>query len=225
MIRNDIFRVACLAGVLMAGSCAAPINDTSVWEDGARNHPIEVAPNYRSMLVSFAGGIGPEDAARMDAFVQDYLYRGNGAISISVPSGAGSQDTIRYFGERLAALGVARSNILVGSRDGANGDARVELGYISFAATTDKCGDWSANAGDTSSNLPMPDFGCSVQHNIAAQLADPRDLMAPRGMSPADATRRATVVGKYEKGEITQADKNKADKVNEQSAAVSDVSR
>ena len=87
MTRNDIFRIACLAAVLMAGSCAAPVNDTSVWADGARNHPITVEPDYRAMLrrcpLPAASGAGR--SARMDAFVRDYLERGNGAISISVP--------------------------------------------------------------------------------------------------------------------------------------------
>ena len=45
------------------------------------------------------------------------------------------------------------------------------------------------------------------------------------GRQAADAARRETVVGKYEKGEITQADKNKTDKINEQSGAESDVGR
>jgi pilus assembly protein CpaD len=194
-----------------------------VWGDGAANHPIEVQPNYNSMLISYAGGLGPEDEARLDGFVKDYLYRGNGAISISVPRGPGAQDAIRYFGGKLAALGVPPSKILVGNRDADDGDARVELGFIGFGAKTGQCGDWSANAGDTSSNLPMPDFGCAVQHDIAAEVADPRDLISPRAMSPADATRRTVVIGKYEQGQITQADKNKTDKVNEQSGSETDV--
>ena len=42
-------------------------------------------------------------------------------------------------------------------------------------------------------------------------VADPRDLMGPRPMDDGDAARRATVIGNYEQGEITQADKHTTD--------------
>jgi pilus assembly protein CpaD len=64
----------------------------------------------------------------------------------------------------------------------------------------------------------MPDFGCSVQHNIAAMTADPRDLVAPRGMDAGDATRRETVVGTYEKAQSTASAKSSS-----QSATLSSV--
>ena len=91
--------------------------------------------------------------------------------------------------EHLVQMGVPRSRILVGTHDSANGGTRVEIGYIAYGARTDACGNWSEDASDTAQNVPMPDFGCSVQHNVAAMVADPRDLAAPRGMGPSDATR------------------------------------
>jgi pilus assembly protein CpaD len=113
-------------------------------------------------------------------------------------------------------MGVSRSRILVGEHDGAG----VELNFIEYAAHTDECGDWSVNAGDTASNLPMPNFGCATQHNIAVQVADPRDLVAPRTMDQADAKRRAVITDKYQKGSVTAAEKTA-----EQSAAVADVNK
>ena len=223
MTKSDLIRVACLACVLMAGSCAAPVDDPNVWADGTRNHPVDVQPTMRTMLVSYAGGVGPQDETRMEGFVQDYLAHGNGAIAISVPPGTDSQAAIQYFGEKLADLGVPRARIMVGTRAMSDGDARVELGYIGYGASTGPCGDWSDNLGFTAPNLPPPDFGCANQHNLAAQIADPRDLLRPRDMTPADATRRTTVMGHYEKGELTQADKHMNDKTNEQSGASSAV--
>lgn len=40
---------------------------------------------------------------------------------------------------------------------------------------------------------------------MAAQVADPRDINGPRTMDASDAGRRATVLDKYRKGEITAA--------------------
>jgi len=64
----------------------------------------------------------------------------------------------------------------------------------------------------------MPNFGCAVQHNIAAQVADPRDLAQSRGLGPSDTTRRMQLLSKYEQGQSTATVKSK-----DQSGAVSDV--
>jgi pilus assembly protein CpaD len=118
---------------------------------------------------------------------------------------------------------VPRDRILVGTRPDA-GDGRVEIGYMAYTAHVEACGqDWSKDWGDTADNQPPPNFGCSVQHNLAAMVADPRDLVEPRQMDASDATRRATVAGHYEKGEVTQADKRTSDKPTEQSGISSSV--
>lgn len=218
---KNLLRAASVMAVLLAGSCAAPTNDATVFEDGLRNHPITVAPHYQSIHVAFSdssAGLSPEDGTQLAAFVEEYLGRGDGAISISAPRGPNSSAAISYFGEQLAKMGVPRSRILVGSHDASSGDGRVEIGYIVYASRADACGNWSMDAGDTANNLPMPDFGCSVQHNIAAMVADPRDLVAPRGMDAGDATRRQTVVGTYEKAQATSSTKT-----SDQSAGVSSV--
>ncbi len=221
---SDGLRMAALAAALLAGSCASDdgVGDGRLSIDGAVNHPIVVEPGTRSLRLPFSAGeagLLPEDAARLEAFVGDYATDGNGAISISAPEGTESNVAITYFGERLAEMGVPRSRIIVGTHE-AN-DKQVELAFISYTAHTDPCGDWSQDLAKTAHNDTAPDFGCSVQQNIAAQLVDPRDLIEPRGMGMADATRRHDVVTKYEKGALTQADKNKSDKTNEQSGAAS----
>jgi pilus assembly protein CpaD len=164
-----------------------------------------------------------DDAAKFDAFVADYRAHGNGSLGISVPSGSASRAAITYFGERAAATGISRDKILVSTHDIANGDARVDFNYITYTAHADSCGDWSENLAFSGDNLTPKSFGCSVQHNIAAMVANPRDLLGPAGMGPVDTNRRATVMDHYQKGEITQADKHTADKPTEQSAEASSV--
>lgn len=214
-------RAASVALVILAGSCAAPFNDgDGLVNDAAVNHPIAVEPHYSAIKVSFSApqaGLMPDDAARLDAFVADYLVRGAGSISVSAPAGQGSTATLDYFGERLFQMGVPRARILVGTHDG---DQHVEIGYIAYGARADECGDWSENLGDTASNRSAANFGCAVQKNMAAQLADPRDYIELRGTDPVDATRRATVLDSYEKGKVTASEKSQA-----QSGAVSDVDK
>jgi pilus assembly protein CpaD len=226
MTTSDLMRAASLAAVLLAGSCAAPMNemnDRTAFSDPTANHPITVEPAYRTLKVAFsdqAAGLSPEEASRFSGFVEDYISRGNGAITISAMRGPGSSEAIDYFGRELVKMGVPRERILVGTHDEPSSDARVELGYIAYVPHTDACGDWSKNAEEDAANLPMPDFGCSNQHNIAAMVADPRDLAQTRPLEPADPTRRTGVIQNYEQGKPTAAVKTP-----DQSGAVSDVNK
>ena len=216
-----VLQALSVAAMLLAGSCAAPTNDGTVFADGLRNHPITVAPHNETIDVAFsdeAAGLSPEDGTKLADFVEDYLTRGDGAISISAPSGPNASAALSYFGEHLAHMGVPRSRILVGTHDGSGGDTRVAIGYIVYGAKSDACGNWSEDASDTAQNIPLPDFGCSNQHNLAEMVAEPRDLVVPRGMGPSDATRRQTVIGTYEKAQSTASQKSQ-----EQSATLSGV--
>lgn len=223
---DNLLRGLALGCVLIAGSCAATNDGNSISQDGAVNHPIAVEPNYRELKVQFAGGpegMTPDDAARFDDFLADYRAHGNGSLGISVPNGPPSHAAITFFAERAAATGIPRDKILVSTHDVANNDYRVDVSYISYTARADECGDWSENEAFTMDNRTPKNFGCSVQHNIAAMVADPRDLLGPGGMGPVDTARRATVMDHYEKGEVTQADKHTNDKSIEQSAGASTV--
>ena len=55
-VRKNLLRAAAVAAVLLAGSCASPTNDGSVFADGLRNHPITVAPHYEAIRVAFEVG-------------------------------------------------------------------------------------------------------------------------------------------------------------------------
>ncbi len=212
------------AAVMLAGSCAPESNfvvDPAVYTDGAVNHPISVEPSYRSLKISNAGSemiMSSGESAQFSRFVWDYLAAGGGDLSVSAPRGSESSQAIRDVAERLIALGVPKSKIVVGTHDTSGNDDKIELGYLSYSAHTGPCANWTQDADDTEANLPMPDFGCAVQHNIAAMVADPRDLVTARPMGQSDAARRATLTKQYETGQTTSAVKTQ-----DQSGAVSSV--
>jgi pilus assembly protein CpaD len=220
-----LLRAAALVSILAAGSCSVT-NDAMVSEDGARNHPITVEPSFRELKVQFAGGadgMNAEDAAKFDAFLADYRVHGNGSLGISVPNGIPGRAALTALAERAAATGISRDKILVSTHDVANGDNRVDVSYIAYTAHTQACGNWSENEAFTLDNQTPKNFGCSVQQNIAAMVADPRDLLGPGAMGPVDTERRAAVMDHYEKGEVTQAAKHSSGSGSEQSADASSV--
>lgn len=216
---EHLFRALAVGSVVVAGSCSATNDGNTISLDGARNHPITVEPSYRDLKVGYgADGMNPQDAAKFDAFVSDYRVHGNGSLAISVPSGSGSRAAITFFGERAALSGISRDKILVTTREAGNADPRVDVSYIAYTARTAPCGDWSENEAFTMENHTSANFGCAIQHNIAAMVADPRDLLGPGATGPVSTNRRAAVMEHYEKGEITGATKGP-----EQSAEVSNV--
>ena len=221
-----LLRALAIASILVAGSCSVTNDGASISEDGAHNHPITVEPSFRELKLQYAGaasGISSEDAAKFDSFLADYRAHGNGSLGISVANGAQSRAEITFFAERAALSGISRDKILVSTHDAAGGDARATISYISYTAHAETCGDWSENLAFTDDNLTPKNFGCSVQHNIAAMVADPRDLLGPGRQGPVDAARRATVMEHYEKGEVTQADKHIINQKQEQSADTATV--
>ena len=149
-------------------------------------------------------------------FAQDYLDHGSGSIAISAPRRFPNAPA--DYAQRLIALGVPGNKILVGNSDGLVAGDQVKLTYIRYEASTEPCGDWSANLADTSANTTSPNLGCATHQNIAAMVSDPRDLVSPRPLDEDDAQRRLTVLQKYRKGETTVAAKTQ-----EQSGAISDV--
>jgi pilus assembly protein CpaD len=219
---DALFRAAALLSILVAGSCSVASDGTpNISEDGDRNHAITVEPSFRELKVQFAGGdagMTADDAIKFDAFLADYRTHGNGSLGISVPNGAPSHAAITFFAERAAATGISRDKILVSTHDTANGDFRVDVSYIAYKANADSCGDWSEDLSFTAENKTAKNFGCAVQHNIAAMVADPRDLLGPREAGVADTGRSQTVMDLYEKGQPTAAVKRTTDLPAEQSA-------
>ena len=221
-MKTVLLRGLCLAALLVAASCSTPSGaEKMTFDDPVANHPILVQPSSQSLKVNVSpAGIAPADTAHFEAFVSDYQAHGNGKIVISAPAGALANAEVALIADRINAMGVNRSQIFVANRDAAPGDGQIELNYVSYQANTAPCGDWSENLSYTMDNKTAANLGCAVQHNIAAMVADPRDLIGPQQMGGADAARRAAVINNYEKGSPTAATKTP-----DQTSAISDVGR
>jgi len=222
-------RIFGLCAMAAAGSCSVTpdVSPHAMLKDPAANHPILVEPSYRSLKVDFvpeAGGMTPAAAAQLDAFVADYRARGTGSIAVSVPAAPEAQGVIDLFASHINRVGVGRDRILVATHDAPPGDVRVEVNYVAYEARLEKpCGDWSENLAFTLHNRTPGNLGCAVQQNLAANIADPRDLLSPRTMDPSSGARRTTIMGLYEQGKPTQAEKKTADAGVEQSAGASSL--
>lgn len=81
----------------------------------------------------------------------------------------------------------------------------VTVNLIYYRVHVDACGQQWENLAATGSNAPYKNFGCAVTANLAAAVADPRDLARPATATPGDNGRRAAVMDHYRKGEVTSS--------------------
>lgn len=84
----------------------------------------------------------------------------------------------------------------------------VTVNIVNYRARTYACGQAWENLAATRNNNPYQNFGCAVSSNLAAQVADPRDLQTPAAATSVDMGRRSVMLDKYRKGEVTSSAKD-----------------
>jgi pilus assembly protein CpaD len=147
-------------------------------------------------------------------FATAYQDEGHGALIISRPSnGPDDIASMRAASDARAVMmaeGVDPSRIAEGTYDGTGArSAPLIISYRTYNAVVPNCPDMSHwDFAWTGSNSALPSFGCAVNVNIAAQIADASDLVGRQPMDPADTTRRGVVFSKYRNGEKTSSERN-----------------
>jgi pilus assembly protein CpaD len=210
-----------LAGGLLAAlaGCSTSVDRQlatgGIPDDYRHNHPIAVEEMLESMDVPVG-----QDSARLPkpvkaavaGFGATFAASGASLIAVVAPSGSPNQ---------VAAAGIAVEVEQVLHQSGVNPraieyrvyragpeerNAPVRIAYNRIAAHTAPCGPWPDQAAETGQNRNYFALGCATQQNLAAMVESPLDLIYPRGLTPADAQRRATVLDHYRKGEPFSAD-------------------
>ena len=199
--------VAIAATVLVAG-CARRDSITvgSIPDDYRTTHPIVIAEkNQKIDLPVGAGDRGMTGYQRdtLLGFLDGYDRSAAPALTIAIPLGSANEVAAMVAGRdfaRLAATsGVDRKRIVMTSYQSASAEASapVRVSFVAVKAQTDKCGRWPEDLLETSENKHYADFGCSYQNNLAAQMANPADLLGPRKSTDIDAENRGKVIDVY----------------------------
>lgn len=207
--RAGVLAAAGLVSIAL-GACAPDrvITTNSIPNDYRARHPIALTQAPIATDVIPAGDrIDAVAGERIRAFGKEYVANGQGPISVQVPTTSRSHAIIDGVRRELAAAGV-HGNISVSSYQPADPTlvSPVRLSYIGTKAIVrSRCGDWPRDLASGSSlegwdNNPYWNHGCAYQQAIAAQVADPRDLAAPRAEGPSDVTMRTRAIGKVREG-------------------------
>jgi pilus assembly protein CpaD len=116
---------------------------------------------------------------------------------VSRPTGATHASAVAgHVADLLESEGIAPRAIVSATHQGGR-TAPVVVSFARHFASSPECGDWSQPVNETGYNEPHANFGCAQQHNIAALVADPRDINVPRTSTPPDAMRRSQVISDY----------------------------
>ena len=197
-----------LSAALVAG-CANrdATTTTSIPDDYRTRHPIVLTEAEHTLDVPVASGDRSLTLSMRDnirGFAQDYASKSKGTVQIMVPQGsmnAGAAAVLRKdIRATLVQAGVPAKRIIQTSYAAAGqGDAApIRLAFVSTTAKTNTCGQWPEDLTlNTMENRQYYNFGCATQANLAAQIANPMDLVGPRGMTPIDAERRGTAIQDY----------------------------
>ena len=78
---------------------------------------------------------------------------------------------------------------------------RVEIVLERYLVTTPACPDWSRKSGLDYANHPHSNFGCATETNLGLMIAEPRELLRGRDLSPADGVHQAEGIVRYREGE------------------------
>jgi pilus assembly protein CpaD len=223
-----------VAGVL-AGCQSAAVNVAqSIPDDYRLRHPIAVREKVQSMTVFIGdarGTLTPTQRAEVGALASRWRREATGGIVIEVPVGSPNEraaaSATREIRSILSAAGVPRHAVEIRPYP-AQDPVRlgtIRVNYPRMAAETGPCGLWPHDIGPTTdpiywANKPAWNHGCANQRNLAAQVADPADLVQPRSETAVLASRRGTVMEKFRKGEPTATQSPDADK-----AKISDLGK
>lgn len=179
-------------------------------------HPISITEKDHTLQLFVGANRGSLTAvqrAEVLAFGQGWKGESTGGVIVDLPVGssneASSAQTLDEIESILAASGVPPHSIAVRNyRVSSRVLATVRISYPRIAAQAGPCGLWPKDIGpslnrDYFENQPNWNFGCATQRNLAAEVAEPSDLVQPRAETPPSAARRATVMDHYQKGEPT----------------------
>jgi pilus assembly protein CpaD len=202
--------------VMLAG-CYTTKEQAALYPNDYRlRHPITLREGPRTVEVFVGkarGGLSPEQRADVMAFAGNWRRQATSGILIDVPRNGATRrsaaDSLREIHSILNANGVPRQGVRVRSYASASPPS-IRLSYAHLTATTGPCGLWPNDLGPAEdpvyeANLNYWNMGCASQRNLASMVANPADLVQPRGETPAYQARRSVAIDKYRQGQSPSA--------------------
>ncbi len=219
--RATAITLSACAAIALAGCYKdRPHQDTYVlgWTmpDPSMRHPIIVTDAPVVMEVDAprgTTGLNYTQQAQVGSFLGEYREGANGLLTVAAPSGSRNAHaasraahSIRHLANKM---GISNADIAM-TPYAARGHhaAPVRISFSKAVANAPKCGEWPENLANSDRNANYHNFGCAQQQNLAAMIANPRDLLEPSQLDPTPSERRDVRWPKYIAGETTGAERS-----------------
>ena len=215
---QSVVRISCLSlAILGLGACSVlkPLPPPAVPYDYRDRHAVVMSeePYAVDLFPEVSEGrIDRVTGGVLREFVDRYRRFGEGPVTLMAPRDAGRSTHIRQkisvVRSALASMGLsaAINEATYPIVDPALGTP-IRLSFRSLKAkVSHRCGEWPDDLASGGSiegwqNKSYWNFGCASQQTLAAQIADPRDLVQPRGETASDVEIRMRAIEALRKGD------------------------
>ncbi|MEL6378269.1 MAG: CpaD family pilus assembly protein [Pseudomonadota bacterium] len=217
MTMKTMKSILALSATALLSACASAFNGPNDNPTVSERHPIAVDTQTVTLTLAIdpaTDSLSGIDQARLRAFANAYLRNGHGPVTVTAPSGAKNdliaQEMAADVRQYLHDAGVSYAAMTGASyrNNSAPGERELVLSYTHYVATPSACGIWKDEVRNRRKNISHPNFGCADQNNLAALVADPRDLVTPADEAPADATSRVRTIDAFRGGELTASERD-----------------
>ncbi len=184
-----------LVAVLGACQTTAP-TDRPAKGVSSVNVPVVTRADYALDLSAPDGTLSPSEAARLDSWFGSMVLGYGDMVYIDGATGYDARDDVaRVAGQygMLVSQGAPMSA-------GAVPQGMVRVVVARTSAMVPGCPNWTKAATPNYDNASMSNFGCGVNSNLAAMVANPQDLVSGReGSGVGDTLTASKAVEQYRK--------------------------
>jgi pilus assembly protein CpaD len=207
-IRLGLYPIAAALGLSLLSGCVGRdhVIVGAIPDDYRTNHPIVISEKEQVTDIPVGAadrGMTRSQREQLQGFLGSYDRSAASVVQILLPQGSANEAAARRAAAGLAEVarsaGVPRGRITILSYrvNAPDSQPPIRVSYSKVVASAGPCGRWPEDLMKNAENKHYADFGCSYQHNLAAQVANPNDLIGPRKMGDIDATNRNNVINVY----------------------------
>ena len=158
------------------------------------NVPVVSRADYVFDASAPDGSLGPSEEARLDGWFRSLQLGYGDSIYVDGPYADGARADVARIASRYGMLINDGAPVTVGGV--APGSVRVVVSRT--RASVPNCPNWSVPSQPNLENATMSNFGCGLNSNMAAMVANPEDLVHGReGSGLTDSTTATRAIGVY----------------------------
>jgi pilus assembly protein CpaD len=167
----------------------------------AVNQPVLSRSDYVFDAAAPGGNLPPSEAARLDSWFSSLDLRYGDSVYVDAgPYSEAARAEVAGIAGKYGLLVSPGAPVTAGSV--AAGNVRVVVSRT--VASVPNCPNWEGRSAPNYNNKSMPGFGCAVNGNLAAMVANPEDLFHGReGSGVIDTATAAKAVDAYRSAKPT----------------------